>query len=193
MTRSEKEQFSALMAAVFAPPDKTLLANLQREEPPISPGEEISLEVLQREYVRLFSNVSGEKVSLVESTYKPWTADKTCPLGFSGEKGLLMGDCALHIQNIFQALSLRVPPDFQGTPDHLVLELELLSHLYRFAPEDQIRRFIEDHLDWIPNLRDEIQKDDPGFYGKSVERLLDFLHKEIHSTKERQNESQSLH
>jgi TorA maturation chaperone TorD len=104
-----------------------------------------------------------------------------------------MGDCALHIQNIFQALSLRVPPDFQGTPDHLTLELELLSYLYRFASEDQIRQFIEDHLDWIPNLRDEIQKDDPGFYGKSVERLLEFLHKEIHSSKERQNESQSLH
>ncbi|MCX5910332.1 MAG: hypothetical protein NTV04_00240, partial [Deltaproteobacteria bacterium] len=68
MTRSEKEQFSAFMAAVFAPPDKTLLANLQREEPPIPLDGEVSLEVLQRNYVRLFSNVSGEKISLVEST-----------------------------------------------------------------------------------------------------------------------------
>jgi TorA maturation chaperone TorD len=193
MTRSEKEQFSAFMAAVFAPPDEILLANLQREEPPIPLDGEVSLEVLQRDYVRLFSNVSGEKNSLVESTYKPWTLDKACPLGFSGEKGLLMGDCALHIQNIFQALSLRVPPDFQGTPDHLTLELELLSYLYRFASEDQIRQFIEDHLDWIPNLRDEIQKDDPGFYGKSVDRLLDFLTQEIHFSKEKQNEPQSLH
>jgi len=181
------------MAAVFAPPDQILLTNLRRGEPPIPLPGEVSLADLQRDYARLFSNVRGEKVSLVESTYKPWTADKTCPLGFSGEKGLLLGDCALHIRNIFQALSLKVPPDFQGTPDHLTLELELLSHLYRFAAEDQIRRFIDDHLDWIPNLRDEIQKSDPGFYGRAVERLLEFLNQEIHFPKEKQNESQSLH
>jgi len=193
MTRSEKEQFSAFMAAVFAPPDKTLLANLEREEPSLFQNGETSLTVLQKEYVRLFSNICGEKVSLVESTYKPWTADKTCPLGFSGDKGLLMGDWALHIKNIFQTLSLRVPKEFEGTPDHLVLELELLSYLYRFAPEDQIRRFIADHLDWIPNLRNEIQKADPGFYGRAVDRLLDFLTQEIHASKEKQNEPQSLH
>ncbi len=193
MTRSEKEQFSALMAAFFAPPDETLLAELQREDPPISREGEISLELLRRGYDRLFSNVSGKKVSLVESTYKPWTSDKNCPLGFSKEKDLLLGDCALHIQNIFQALSLTVPTDFQGTPDHLVLELQLLSYLYRFAPEDQIRRFIEDHLDWIPKLRDELQKANPGFYGRAVERLLDFLNQERHYSKEGQNESQSLH
>lgn len=193
MTRSEKEQFSALMAAVFAPPDKNLLANLQREEAPLFQNGEISLDVLQKDYVNLFSNVTGERVSLVESTYKPWTFDETCPLCFSGEKGLLMGDCALHIQNIFQTLSLEVPQEFQGTPDHLVLELELLSYLYRFAPEDQIRRFIADHLDWIPNLRNEIQKADPGFYGRAVDRLLDFLTQEIPFSKEKQNEPQSLH
>jgi TorA maturation chaperone TorD len=193
MTRSEKENFSALMAAVFAPPDEILLANLQREEPPIPLDGEVSLEVLQRDYVRLFSNVGEEKNSLVESTYKPWTLDQACPLGFSGEKGLLMGDCALHIQNIFQVLSLRVPPDFQGTPDHLTLELELLSYLYRFASEDQIQWFIADHLDWIPILRDEVQKADSGFYGRAVERLFDFLNQEIHLLKEKQNEPQSLH
>jgi len=192
MTRSEKEQFSARMATVFAPPDEALLASLQRGEPVLFQDGEISLDVLQKDYIRLFSNVCGEKISLVESTYKPWTADKTCPLGFSGEKGLLMGDCALHIQNIFRTLSLKVPPDFLGMPDHLVLELELLSYLYRFASEDQIGQFIEDHLDWIPNLRDELQKADPGFYGRAVERLLDFLNRERPYSKEGQNESQSL-
>jgi len=193
MTRSEKEQFSACMAAVFAPPDEALLASLQRGEPVLFQDGETSLDVLQKDYIRLFSNVCGEKISLVESTYKPWTADKTCPLGFSGEKGLLMGDCALHIQIIFRTLSLKVPPDFLGMPDHLVLELELLSYLYRFASEDQIGQFIEDHLDWIPNLRDELQKSDAGFYGRAVERLLDFLNEEIPFSKEGKNESQSLH
>jgi len=193
MTRPQKEEFCALMAAVFAPPDKALLAKVHEEDSPIPRDKDISLEVLRREYARLFSNVGEKKVSLVESTYKPWTFDESCPLGFSGEKGLLLGDGALHIQNILQALSLRVPPDFQGTPDHLTLELELLSHLYRFAPEDQIRRFIADHLDWIPNLRKEIQKAEAGFYGRAVDRLLDFLTWEIHDTKEKQIEPPRLH
>jgi hypothetical protein len=60
MTRSEKEQFSAFMAAVFAPPDKTLLANLEREEPSLFQNGETSLNVLQKDYVRLFSNICGE-------------------------------------------------------------------------------------------------------------------------------------
>ncbi len=193
MTRIEKEQFSARMASVFAPPDEDSLEILQREEPALFQNEPVSFDVLQRDYVRLFSNAYGEKISLVESTYKLWTADKTCALGFFGEKGLLLGDCALHIRNIFQTLSLTVPPDFEGTPDHLVLELELLSYLYRFAPGDQIRQFIEDHLDWIPNLREDIQKADSGFYGRAVERLLEFLQEEIHFSKGTPNESPSLH
>jgi TorA maturation chaperone TorD len=182
MTRIEKEQFSALLAAIFAPPDETLVAELKRQDPSFPGGGKVSLAGLQREYHRLFAIGSGEKISLVESTYKPWTSDPNCPLGFSQEKGLLMGDCALHIRDIFQALNLSVPPDFQGTPDHLVLELELLSYLYRFAPEEQVRRFIEDHLDWVPNLRDEIQRRDGFFYGLAAKRLLDFLTWELHST-----------
>lgn len=193
MTRTEKEHFSARLAAVFAPPDETLLTELKTDESYFPAEGEISLAGLQKDYHRLFSNVSGEKISLVESTYKPWTADRSCPLGFSGEKGLLLGDCALHIRDILQTLDLGVPQDFQGTPDHLVLELELLSYLYRFAPEEQARRFIEDHLDWISNLRDEIQKRDKGFYSRAAQRLFDFLDREIHPQKEGRHESQNLH
>ena len=189
MTRTEKERFSAYMAAVFAPPDETLLAELEKEGTSLLAEGEISLAGLKGEYHRLFSNVSGEKISLVESTYKPWTSDPNCPLGFSREKGFLLGDCALHIQNIFQALNLSVPADFRGTPDHVVLELELLSYLYRFASEEQIRRFIKDHLDWIPSLRNEIQKAKAGFYIVAAERLIHFLNQEIQFSKESQNES----
>jgi TorA maturation chaperone TorD len=193
MTRAEKEHFSARLAAAFAPPDVALLAELKTDGSYFPPKAEISLSGLQGDYHRLFSNVSGEKISLVESTYKPWTADKSCPLGFCREKGLLLGDCALHIRDIFRALNLDIPPGFQGTPDHLVLELELLSYLYRFAPEEQVRQFIRDHLGWIPNLRDEIQKRDSGFYSRTAQRLFDFLNRESCSEKEGRHESQNLH
>jgi TorA maturation chaperone TorD len=193
MTRIEKEHFSARMAAVFAPPDETLLAELIADGAYLPVGGKISLAGLKKDYHRLFSIGSGENVSLVESTYKPWTADKNCPLGFSREKGLLMGDSALHIRDIFRALKLSVPAEFQGTPDHLILELELLSYLYRFASEEQVWRFIEDHLDWISNLRDELEHRDGGFYGLAVERLLEFLSHEIQVEKGRAREPQNLH
>ena len=214
MTNEEKGAFCAFAASLLTEPDAEMVASLDQEGVgslldgcvrACGGDEDLAalfigqsrrdgfLTDIQAEYARLFGPWEGRKISLVESTYKPWTADKTCPLGFSGEKGLLMGDCALHIQNIFRTLSLKVPPDFLGMPDHLVLELELLSYLYRFASEDQIGQFIEDHLDWIPNLRDELQRADPGFYGRAVERLLDFLNRERPYSKEGQNESQSLH
>jgi hypothetical protein len=120
----------------------------------------------------------------VESTYKPWTADKPA-LSFQ-DKGLLMR-LGLHIKTF--SYYLRVSQFEPGS----WFWARAPSYLYRFAPEDQIRRFIADHLDWIPNLRNEIQKADPGFYGRAVDRLLDFLTQEIHFSKERQNEPQSLH
>ena len=189
MTRTEKEIFTAHMADIFAPPGEALLADLKREASGSPEEEEISLSALRRDYDRLFVNIGGEKLSLVESTYKAWTADPNCSLGFSRGKGLLMGDCALHIRDIFQALNLSVPPDFQGTPDHLVLELELLSYLYRSAAEEQVRNFISDHLDWVASLRDEIRKKDAGFYSRAAERLLDFLNRELHPAGGKPHES----
>ena len=55
MTRTEKEQFSAYMAAVFAPPDETLLAELEKEGTSLLAEGEISLAGLKGEYHRLFS------------------------------------------------------------------------------------------------------------------------------------------
>jgi len=192
--RSEKENFSSLMAAVFAPPDKTLLADLTQVRSLFSQAAEITLETLQRDYDRLFSNWGRESISLIESTYKTWTLDRDCGLPFAGKKGAVMGDCALHLQSIFQALSLEIPADFQGTPDHLVLELEFLSYLYRSGSEDQIQNFIEDHLDWIPELKGRIQEVFPdSFYRQAVERLSDFLDSEKISSKERKDGSSGIH
>lgn len=192
MTRKEKERFVAFLASVFAPPDEDLLADPEGQEISFPEAGKVSLPALKEEYRRLFSDPAGERISLAESTYKPWTADPDCLLGFSGQTGWLMGDCALHLQSIFQALSLEVPPDFRGTPDHLVLELELLSFLYRSASEEQIRQFIGDHLDWVANLREEIQKRGSGFYGGAAARLQDFLTRETLPPKEKTDEPQIL-
>ena len=43
-------------------------------------------------------------------------------------------------------------------PDHIVIELEFLSYLYQEAGDVEIKRFIEDHLDWIPFLKESFEK-----------------------------------
>jgi TorA maturation chaperone TorD len=43
-------------------------------------------------------------------------------------------------------------------PDHLIVELELLSYLYRWGSDKEIKMFTEDHLGWIPLLKGELEK-----------------------------------
>jgi TorA maturation chaperone TorD len=135
---------------------------------------------LKEEHDRLFTSGTGkENISLVESFYKPWTQDPHCPLPFATEKGLLMGDSALHLLAIYQQCGLELDGEYRGMPDHLVMELEFLSFLYQRATDKEIKRFIEDHLDWIPLLREKFKEfRSHPFYRSALEVLLLFLRKE---------------
>jgi TorA maturation chaperone TorD len=151
--------------------DPSLLGGLQMNGSPDDLHSE-----LQREYDRLFSGGGEESVSLVESPYKPWTRDGECRLPFAREKGLLQGDSALHMAAIFQSSGVEVPEPFRGCPDHLVLELEFLSALYGQATDQEVRQFIQDHLDWIPRLKKDLIRFQPHpFYLSAVEMLDLFL------------------
>ena len=174
MTNGEKERFCAFAASIFAPPDGAMMDDLEQDDLRTLIGECVSqwggerqlptlfvkegngedfLAVLQAEYERLFGQWEGERISLVESTYKPWTTDKGCGMVFAASTGLVMGDSALHMRELYVLASLEVPEEFRSMPDHLVLELEFLAFLYRFGSNVQIERFIGDHLDWIPDKK----------------------------------------
>jgi TorA maturation chaperone TorD len=134
---------------------------------------------LKNEYGRLFSEISGKGVSLVESFYKTWTQDPHCPLPFASERGLLMGDSALHLSAVYQQCGLEVADEMSGRPDHLVAELEFLSYLYRWMSDREVKRFIEDHLDWIPLLKEEFKRVNPHpFYASAIEVLDIFINRE---------------
>jgi TorA maturation chaperone TorD len=139
----------------------------------------ILLQDLKAEYDRLFSGLCGESISLVESFYKPWTQDACCSLPFASEKGLLMGDCAVHLLAIYQQCGLEVSEEFKGCPDHIVMELEFLSYLYERATDGEVKIFIEDHLDWVPLLKKNFEKlHAHPFYLSALEVLNLFLSKE---------------
>jgi TorA maturation chaperone TorD len=205
MTRKEKEQFCSLAAALLVEPDAALVDDLLQKglRPRLEayihqwgdnsillsalfPEEDDKLfvQTLQEEYGRLFSNQEGNRISLVESTYKPWTRDKSCGMAFAASKGLVMGDPAIHMLDIYSKLSLEVPAALRSMPDHLVLELELLVLLYRSASQESIGGFIEGHLDWIQDLKGEVEKADPHpFYRTAVDLIHSFLQHETINTK----------
>jgi len=197
MTNEEKGNFCAWAVSLLVPPDEETAGYLREGEIQSLLAENITewggdpgllaelagekdpggdLPALQEEYDRLFAALPGQRISLVESTYKPWTGDDSCALAFGGDKGLLMGDGAVHMREIYSRLSLEVPEEFRSTPDHLLLELEFLSLLYRSAAPEQIQGFIADHLDWVPELKERVdQAASHPFYRRAIELLNLFL------------------
>ena len=148
---------------------------------PFQPGWESDFHFreLRKEYHRLFLDPQGASISLAESFYKPWTQDPLCHLPFGREKGFLLGDSALHMQALFENLGLEVPEEFRACPDHLALEMEFLSLLYRWSADRAIKRFIEDHLDWLPQLKEKLSEAQAHpVYAGAVEALGHFLDQE---------------
>ena len=201
MTNEEKERFSEMLACLFSPPDREMVDLVRQgnihslfllyfqiwgEDTNLlegfltEGGPEIIFRDLKEEYGRLFSPEAGsEKISLVESFYKSWTQDPHCPLPFATEKGLLMGDSALHLLALYKQCGLEAEGEYQGMPDHLIMELEFLSYLYRWKKDKEIKKFIEDHLDWIALLREKFKEfHSHPFYRSALEVLLLFLRKE---------------
>jgi len=183
-TAQEREDFCAWMAALLSPPDGETLARLPAEVFPSPAGAaggdfEAFCRELEKEYDRLFGRPGGGPVSLVESTYKPWTGDEECRLSFAREKGLFMGDSALHMAALFRHSGVEVPGEFRACPDHLSLELEFLSALYGGATDREVRQFIRGHLDWVPELKENLLRLQPHpFYRRAVEGLDIFLDRE---------------
>jgi TorA maturation chaperone TorD len=201
MTNAERERFLEILVCLFSPPDREMAELVHQasihsffhpyfqiwgEDTNLlegfltTGGPEIIFRDLKEEYGRLFSPEAGsEKISLVESFYKPWTQDPHCPLAFATEKGLLMGDSALHLMALYEQCGLEVEGEYRGMPDHLAMELEFLSFLYQRAMDKEIRGFIEDHLDWITLLREKFKEfHSHPFYRSALEVLLLFLRKE---------------
>lgn len=215
MTSQEKETISQRLASLFCRPDQemfkqihegALYSFLQRYVGSLGADSgllggfftkgdpEILFKDLGEEYSRLFSEFSKESVSLVESSYKPWTLDPHCTLPFASEKGFLMGDAAIHLLEIFRQCGLEVADEFRGSPDHLVVELEFLSYLYRWATDLEVRQFMKDHLDWIPLLKEEIKRSDPHpFYRSALEVLDLFLGNERERLEGKDNGEKTIH
>jgi len=196
MTNQEKEFLCHVLSAFFYPPDQELaervnqgaVRNFFQKTVQSLKGIEGLLRGFQMEgtsdtilqemkgaYERLFSGVNGRGISLVESSYKPWTEDSHCPLPFASEKGLLMGDSAQHLREVYRHCRLEISEEFRSAPDHLCMELDFLSFLYQRANDAHIKRFLEDHLDWLPLLKDELDRVRPHPFYRGLTGILILL------------------
>lgn len=103
------------------------------------------------------------RIHPIESIFKPWTIDKSCKVPFAREKGYLQGDWAQHIKVIYEKIGLEVPSRFAHCPDHLILELELMSILIENADYHVQYQFMSQHLDWLKDLTAESKSKDVNF------------------------------
>lgn len=169
MKASQRIQVYQALAQALCPPtielatraaDGTLRRLLDQALPGavIAPGpleqagtpEEI-LDNLRQEYYRLFQN-PRHRLELAESVYKPWATARLAGMPFAHEQGLLMGESARHLLELYRLTDRAVSSEFASRPDHLALELEFMAHLVaNFGLADQTQ-FLSDHLDWLPDL-----------------------------------------
>ena len=210
-----KAFFCQILSSLFSPPDQGMVEQLSQghlhaffksyvqswegeieilkgfltQSPP-----QILLRDYKEEHHRLFSDTGKERISLVESFYKPWTQDPHCSLPFAKEKGFLMGDSAIHLSTLFQHCGLEVAEPFKGMPDHILIELEFLSYLYREAGDREIKRFIEDHLDWVPFLKESFEKAHAHpFYISLIEVLDLFISREKSRLEKKSDGKKDIH
>jgi TorA maturation chaperone TorD len=143
--------------------------------------ETYTLESLLELYTASMAPVGHMTLQPVESLYKPWTDDdKSYPL-MHGKKGFLMGDPALHMLALYRHLAFKIPEEFKAQPDHLILELELLSALYENCPHTMVLQFMKDHLDWVPDLLAKCKELNIASFYYSVFRILDAFVKQERS------------
>lgn len=135
-----------------------------------------TLAYLTAMYDEAMGPASAKKALPVESLYKAWCAETEA----AEIKGLLMGDPAMHMIELYSSCKIELPAEFSGQPDHLALELEFLSILYEKYSDEMTLRFIADHLDWMPELLKkwrELQM--PLFYIRAIETIETFTKKEL--------------
>lgn len=113
---------------------------------------------LVQAYNDCFLGVNPPFAPPVESVYKVWTTDDSFKVPHKNQKGYLLGDSALHIRHIVQELGLEIPIEYEMMPDHLTILLELFSYLNEQGLMEEAEQFKRDHLDWLPDLFDSINK-----------------------------------
>ncbi len=111
------------------------------------------LQALKGQYYSLFVGPFPPFALPVESVYKEWAREGETPLIASGVRGMLMGNPAVDMLRRYKSLGIEIPSQFKDMPDHLVLLLEYMAILCGDGTDEEQRRFLQNHLDWLLELK----------------------------------------
>jgi len=140
-------------------------------------SEEI-LDNLRQEYYRLFLN-PRHHLELAESVYKPWATAGMARVPFAHEQGLLMGESARHLLELYRLTNWIAPVEFPARPDHLALELAFMVHLVEHSSLGDQIQFLHDHLDWLTDLVQAAgQWQPPSFYTALLQAVRTWVEQE---------------
>jgi len=135
-----------------------------------------SFEEMKDEYTRTFIGINSTPVLPVESVYKVWTSDKSSSMSFANSKGYIMGDSALHIQYILDQYGLEIPEELGKKPDHISVLLELLGFFIDNLGKLETLEFVEDHLDWLPEFKNQLEEAKAHqFYLYTTELVIELI------------------
>ncbi len=188
-----KADIAGMLARLLARPDEELVSALNSGElgkalnPYLNlpgpaagfPDGGYTLDGLTAMHDKTMGPASRRALLPVESLFKLWCDDEGSHPS-NAARGLLMGDPAMHMLELYRRYGIEVPAEFSGQPDHLVLELEFLSMLYEKCSVKVIERFIMDHLDWVPDLLMHWREMKvPEFYLRAAGTIDIYLEKEM--------------
>lgn len=109
----------------------------------------------------------------VESLYVEWTADAARG-PFAKQKGLYTADTALYMRDLIASCGLSLPEHLAAYPDHLSLELDMVSFLLEAGKPDEARQLFLERAAWLTAYRMKLVAlgDDALFYLAVVDALL---------------------
>ena len=93
-----------------------------------------------------------------------------------GEKPRLWGKATEEVKSFYESAGLTLDEDANLIPDHLALELLFMNYLIQNGLVEQQKRFLKEHLLWVPEYCDEVQKHaDTPFYKEVAKILREFM------------------
>jgi anaerobic sulfite reductase subunit A len=156
---AERAELYRLFSDLFMrePTEETLLRakELFQMKLAASPDE------LQRDFARIFLSQDLHP-SPYESLYN-----------FSvGEKPRLWGKATEEVNAFYEASGLFLDEETNPVPDHLALELLFMNYLIQNGLVEQQGMFLKEHLFWVPEYCDEVQKHAATPFYREVAKIL---------------------
>ena len=89
-----------------------------------------------------------------------------------GEKPRLWGNATEEVRAFYESRGLTLDEETNPIPDHLALELLFMNYLVQNGLADQQKAFLREHLIWVPEYCDEVQKHAGTSFYKEVAKIL---------------------